>query len=288
MGAPDRAGKGWSEVACLTRTTTLILLLLAGHWLIAQPAEALVKPPLPGLVLKAGEGLAMTLGDDQVHLYGEARMEAPMGGLAKLVWMRLEGAEWASRGYQFRCTGRLGADACTRPKGHGRVDVGGALRQDCHLAFLAWIADSRQRWLREYTEAPARLRLEEVFAPFLGRRLPPDGTLPPFSLAWVGEGDLLRTSPEAFLRWLMEPDKEEVVTFGKRYLAGFWVEIKDLFGKEGWWFKTGTAPIPGVPGSTSAWVAGGKGPVLVVLHVPQGTGEQEGLHRIREILGLKP
>ncbi|HLP30988.1 MAG TPA: hypothetical protein VK150_06475, partial [Geothrix sp.] len=82
-------------------------------------------------------------------------------------------------------------------------------------------------------------------------------------------------------------DKAEVVTFGKRFLAGTWVEFNALFGKEQWWFKTGTAPVPGDPTATSAWVAGGKGEAIVVLHLPRGRGKQEGLVRIREILGLK-
>jgi hypothetical protein len=129
--------------------------------------------------------------------------------------------------------------------------------------------------------------MEEVFLPFLGRRLPPGDNLPPLTAAWVGDGDLLRTSPEAFLRWLMEPEQTEVVNFGKRFLAGNWVEVKELFGKEGWWFKTGTAPVPGEPSATSAWVAGGNGSTLVVLHLPRGKGKQEGLTRVREILRLK-
>ena len=62
--------------------------------------------------------------------------------------------------------------------------------------------------------------------------------------------------------------------------------MKDLIGKEGWWFKTGTAPIPGEPTATSAWVAGGRGEAIVVLHLPRGTAP-EGLARIREILGSK-
>jgi hypothetical protein len=249
----------------------------------AQPAPAPFKPP----VLQPGEGFAITLGDGEVHAYGEAKKEAPMGSLAKLVWMRLEGAEWAGRGVQFRCTGKAGAFTCWNKEGHGRVDLGKALQESCNLAFLFWIADSQTRWKADYGEAAARVRMEEVFSPFLGRRLPSGDGLPPLTAAWVGDGDLLRTSPEAFVRWLMEPDQATVVTFGKRYLAGFWVEVKELFGKEGWWFKTGTAPVPGDPTATSAWVAGGRGEVIVALHLPRGRGKAEGMARIREILGLK-
>lgn len=265
---------------------------LAFQLVVAQPAPE--NPIDPGVLaafrapaLRPGEGLAITLGGGQVHAFGEARREAPMGSLAKLVWLRLEGAEWSSAGVQYRCKGSDGPFVCWNREGHGRVDLGRALQESCNLAFLAWIQGSRQRWVQDYGPDAARIRLEEAFGPFLGRRLPPGEGLPPLTAAWVGDGDLLRTSPEAFLQWLLEPDKAEVISFGKRYLAGFWVEVKDLFGQEGWWFKTGTAPVPGEP-ATSAWVAGGRGSVLVVFHMPRGRGKQEGLARIREILGLKP
>jgi hypothetical protein len=271
----------------------LVVALLAFRLLTAQPApEAGPNPALLAAsrapVLRPGEGFAITLGDGEVRAFGEARKEAPMGSLAKLVWMRLEGAEWSSSGVQYRCKGSDGPFVCWNREGHGRVDLGGALRESCNLAFLVWIAGSRERWLQDYGPDAARARLEDVFQPFLGRRLPPGEGLPPLTAAWVGDGDLLRTSPEAFLRWLMEPDQAEVVTFGKRFLAGYWVEFMDLFGKEGWWFKTGTGPVPGEPSATSAWVAGGRGSALVVLHLPRGRGKQEGMVRIREILGLKP
>jgi hypothetical protein len=271
----------------------LVGLLLTFGLLAAQPApeagpDPAVMAAYQAPMLRPGEGFAITLGDGGVRAFGEARREAPMGSLAKLAWMRLEGAEWSSAGVQFRCRGTAGPFACWNREGHGRLDLGRALQESCNLAFLAWIESSRRRWIEDYGPDAARLRMEEAFLPFLGRRLPPGEGLPPLTAAWVGDGDLLRTSPEAFLRWLMEPDKAEVITFGQRFLAGFWVEVKDLFGKEGWWFKTGTAPVPGDPAATSAWVAGGRGPVLVVLHLPRGRGKQEGLARIREILGLKP
>jgi hypothetical protein len=271
----------------------LVGVLLAFRLLTAQPApEAGPNPALLAAsrapVLRPGEGFAITLGDGEVRAFGEARKEAPMGSLAKLVWMRLEGAEWSSSGVHYRCKGSDGPFVCWNREGHGRVDLGRALQESCNLAFLSWIAGSRERWLQDYGPDAARARLEDVFQPFLGHRLAPGEGLPPLTAAWVGDGDLLRTSPEAFLRWLMEPDQAEVVTFGKRYLAGYWVEFMDLFGKEGWWFKTGTGPVPGEPSATSAWVAGGRGSALVVLHLPRGRGKQEGMVRIREILGLKP
>jgi hypothetical protein len=263
-----------------------LLMLLSAVMVLAQATT----PPNPSWqepILKPGEGFAITLGDGVVHASGEAKQEAPMGNLALLVWMRMEGAEWSSSGLQFKCKGAAGPFTCWNRAGHGRVDLGKALKESCNLAFLFWITYSQNQWKAEYGEAVARVRMEDVFTPFLGRRLPPGETLPPLSAAWVGDGDLLRTSPEAFLRWLMEPEQSEVVTFGKRYLAGNWVEVKELFDKEGWWFKTATASVPGDPSATSAWVAGGHGSAIVVLHLPRGRGQQEGMARIREILGLK-
>lgn len=262
---------------------SLLIACLGALLLSAQAAPAPLKEP----ILKPGEGFAITTGNGEVATYGEARKEAPMGSLAKLVWLRLEGSEWASKNVRFKCTGAAGPYVCWNREGHGRVDLGKALQESCNLAFLAWIADSQASWRTDYGEAAARVRMEDVFMPFLGQRLPPGDSLPPLTAAWVGDGDLLRTSPEGFLRWLMEPDIAEVVAFGKRFLAGTWVEFRELFGKEGWWFKTGTAPVPGEPAATSAWVAGGSGATLVVLHLPRGRGKQEGLVRIREILGLK-
>jgi hypothetical protein len=250
----------------------------------AQPAAVEIKPP----ILRPGEGFAMTTGHDDVQVYGEAQKEAPMGSLALLVWMRMEGADWAAQSVRFVCTGSVGTFTCTNHETHGKVDLAKALGDSCNLAFLTWIAHAETRWKTEYGEAPARVRMEEVFAPFLGRRLPVSDALPVLTPVWVGEGDLLRTSPEAFLRWLMEPEQGGVVSFGKRYLASYWVEFKNLMGKEGWWFKTATASVPGDPTATSAWVAGGRGEALVVLHLPRGRGPQEGMVRLREILGLKP
>lgn len=266
----------WNVRALLLSFTTSLMV-------IAQPAPETMTAPL----LKPGEGFAITLGDDEVHAYGEAKRESPMGSLSKLVWMRLEGSEWTSKGVSFKCTGKAGAFVCWKSEGHGRLDVGKALQADCDLAFLLWIADSETHWKKEYGEAAARYRMEDVFSPFLGRRLAPGEALPPLTSAWVGQGDLLRTSPEAFLRWLMEPQQSEVVTFGKRFLAGQWVEMKELFGKEGWWFKTATAPVTGEPSATSAWVVGGNASTIAVLHLPRGKGHEEGLVRLREILRLK-
>jgi hypothetical protein len=236
--------------------------------------------------LKPGEGLVITLGDDQVHAYGEVRKETPMGGLAQLVWLRLEGSEWDARSIRYLCKGEAGAAKCSKPTGHGRMDLGHALREGCDLAFLAWIGDAEQHWVQDYGDSVARARLEEAFAPFLGRRFPRGEALPPLTPAWVGQGELLQTSPEGFLRWLMEPDKSEVLTFGSRYLSGTWGDLKAFLGQESWWFKTATAPVPGDPTAFQAWVVGGSGQAIVAFRMPRAKGGAEGLARLRELLGL--
>ena len=261
----------------------MVAVLLALLPLLAQPAasrEPTLSPPL----LRAGEGLAIAFGEE-ARTYGDVRTEGPMGDLAKLVWMRMEGAEWAAMGVEFRCKD---ATAPGHSKAHGRLNLGRALQEDCEPAFLAWIADARLRWQRDYEDAAARIRLEEVFRPFLGRRLPAGEKLPVFTESWLGTGDLLRTSPEGLLRWLMEPEQAEVVVFGKRFLAGQWVEVKELFGQDGWWFKTATAAVLGDATATSAWVVGGRGSVLLVFRMPRGKGRPDAEARVRAILGLKP
>jgi hypothetical protein len=109
--------------------------------------------------------------------------------------------------------------------------------------------------------------------------MPPGEGVPELTLAWVGDGDLLRTTPEAFARWLAEPDQESLLGIAQRNLMNF-------FRTEGWWFKTGTAPVPGELGATSAWVAGSDGTHIAVLHLPRGKGKAEGIARMKAILGL--
>lgn len=261
-----------------------VLLLILGTLLAAQ---APVPPAWKPGALRPGEGLAVSLDGGPVQEFGEAAKEAPMGSLAKLVWLKLEGIEWSSRDVRFRCTGTLGPYHCWKRDGHGKVDLGKALRESCNLAFLSWAGDSMARWRRDYGEAPARFRMEEAFAPFLGDRLPPGDTLPALTPAWVGDGDLLRTSPKAMAGWLADPSQGEVLEYAHRYLSGFFTEIGDLIGKEAWWFKTGTAPVPGEPGATSAWVAGGRGGTVGVLHIPRGRGKGEAMARFREIMGIR-
>lgn len=210
-----------------------------------------------------------------------------MGGLAQLVWLKLEGIEWSSRDVRFVCAGTLGPYRCEVPKGHGKLTLRKALIEDCGLAFLSWVAESEARWRVEYGEAPARLRMEEVFGPFLGPRMPGGDKLPEPTPAWVGQGDLLRTSPATFLGWLADPERSEVVDYAHRYLSGFFSDLGDLVGKERWWFKPTLASVPGEPGAVSAWVAAGRGTTLAVMHLPRAASRAEAQARFREVMGIR-
>jgi hypothetical protein len=234
--------------------------------------------------LEPGEGLAVVTRDREVKLYGEAKREFPMGSLAKLVWLKLEGVDWSSRDVRYNCKGADGNVHCWLRTGHGRVDLGKALQESCNLAFLAWSRQSTERWKQEIGEGAARAQLESAFGPFLGRRLPTGDTLPEMTQVWVGDGDLLRTSPQAMAEWLADPSQYEVLVRAKRFLGGWWNEILDKRGT--WWFKTGTAPVLGDPTATAAWTAGSDGSTIAVLHLPRGRGKVEGIRRFKEVMGL--
>lgn len=256
------------------RALPMLYLAAAGLWGQAPP-----KPPGPSL--EPGEGFAFAEVGGKVQSFGEGKKEAPMGSLAKLVWLRLEGVYWGSQLLTFKCTGAMDGYTCWNKQGHGRVDVPKATQESCNLAYLAWARLSAQDWKATYGEGAARTRLEGAFAPFLGNRMPAGDGLPAFTPAWVGDGDLLRTTPEAFATWMLDPMNEELLDIARRNLLPFWKT-------EGWWFKTGTAPVPGEPGATSAWAAGSDGHHVAVLHLPRGKGKAEGLARMKAILGLPP
>lgn len=270
----------WKPIRHLLSGLLASTLLWAQAPSANKPAAAPQKPWAP--VLEPGEGLAVGTPDGRVSTYGEARAQAPMGSLAKLVWVRLEGNDWMSQGILFKCTGQMGPWTCWKHDGHGKVDLGKALEDSCNLAFLAWMQEARGRWARLLGPDVGRYRLEETFKPFLGNRFPTEDGLPPLGPEWIGDGDLLRTSPEAFLRWLLDPNQEELLSRLRNlllsYLKGFEPGV--------WWMKTGTAPVPGDPGATSAWVAGSNGSVTAVLHLPRGRGKAEGLARFRAVLGI--
>jgi len=258
----------------LFRALGAVLLCAA---LAAQDPDA----PEPRPELLPGEALAMSVDEKPARFFGEAAREHPMGSLAKLVWIRLEGEEWASAGVEFKCTGSDGTHSCWLKKGHGRVDVGKALRESCNLAFLSWAKLSATEWKKYIGEGAGRLHLEEGFRPFLGGRMPPGEQIPPMSLEWVGDGELLRTSPEGMLQWLMDPVQATLIATCRRHLT-----VK-IGRDESWWIKTGTAPVPGEPGATSAWVAGGNGQVLAVFHMPRGRGKVEGMERFVKLMGIR-
>jgi len=263
------------------KTRLLGFVCVLSFPLLAQaPAEA-PKPEAP--VLMPGEGLAAAGPDGIIQTYGEATRETPMGSLAKLVWMRLEGDEWSTLGVEFKCTGEWNGHHCWLAKGHGRVDLGKALQESCNLAFLAWVQMSAERWRHYYGEGVSRVRLEEVFGPFLGNRLKPGDGLPAFGPEWIGDGDLLRTSPEAMLKWMLDPHQEEAMGSYRRHLLGF---LGTMVRNTSWWAKTGTAPVPGAPGETSAWVAGSNGSVTCVLRLPRGKGRSDGLARFRTLMKI--
>lgn len=257
------------------------LCLLGLLWMMNPAWSQEPQPKVP--VLQPGEGLAIAEGEGEVRCYGEAKKEQPMGSLAKLVWLQLEGAEWAGQGMTFKCTGTMGPYHCWLRSGHGRVDLAKATQESCNLAFLAWAHYSMESWKTTYGEGAARARLEEAFRPFLGYRLKEDDKLPELTPEWVGDGTLLRTTPEDMLKWLLEPNQTELRARCRRLLLNFFVET---FKDDAWWMKTGTAPVPTDPGATSAWVVGSNGTITAVLHLPRGRGKAEGLARLREVMGL--
>jgi hypothetical protein len=210
-----------------------------------------------------------------------------MGELARLPWLKLLGTEWESQDVRFKCTGGPSPFPCGQPKGHGKVDLGGAFRKGCDRAFLAWAQSSMAVWRQQEGPAVARLQLVEGFQPFLGRRLARGEDLPPITPPWLGRGDLLQASPLALARWLSDANQMELVSLLQRLASGCFVDIKFLLGSEGWWIFPATAPAgDGKPG-TCAWVVAGRGDLLVVLRVPEGRGEVEGIARFRAILGVK-
>lgn len=237
----------------------------AGAVLAAAPLLAQLQP---------GEAMALR-GPAGVVVRGEAQREWPMGSLAKLVWLKLAGEDWERRGVHFHCTGHWQGIPCWNREGHGEEDLPGALRDSCNLAFLAWARETVARWKAEQGEAAARARLEAAFRPFLGDRLPPGEALPVLDAGWVGDGQLLRTSPAAMAAWLADPAQAGVRARGARMLAD-----EDL---RGWWIKTGTGAVLADPAATSAWTAGSDGPRVLVLHLPRGHGKVEGLARFRAV-----
>jgi hypothetical protein len=256
------------------------LMPLGAAWAQTPSAPHAAKGP----ELFPGEGLAIGMGERQAF-YGASDQESPMGTLAELVWLRTEGEEWAARDHRYKCTGEMAGLRCGKREGHGKVDLAKAMQQGCDLAFLAWARWSMQRWDQESGEGSARVRLEEAFRSFLGRRMPKgDGPLT-LDLEWVGAGQLLRTSPKAMLLWLMDPLNEGFNEQAMRFLR----PVGGLFSKQGvdWWMKTGTMPSSAEPGAASAWVAGSDGMRYAVLYLPKSHGQAEDLARFKALMDIK-
>ncbi len=228
--------------------------------------------------LKPGEGLAVASGSGEIQVKGEARTEGPLGDLACLPWLRLEGFVWSSGKVSFNCKGSADGFACTVAKGHGRVDLRKAFERNCRLALLAWIRQSAAGWAKIEGPIMARMKLQEVFQPFLGSRLSRGEDLPVFGLDWAGEGDLLRASPESLARWLADPSQEPAESMFRRYGAGFFEgDVGDYTG----WSFVGRA---GSGAGLCTWIAGGQRGRAAVLRLPGQPGREDALRRFREIL----
>jgi hypothetical protein len=228
--------------------------------------------------LKPGEGLAVATNTGQVQLQGDARMEGPLGDLACLPWLRLEGFAWSSNKVSFNCKGSLGGFACTAPKGHGRMDIRQVFERNCRLALLSWIHFSAAGWAKLEGPLIARIRVQEIFQPFLGTRLTSGDDLPKFGLDWAGEGELLRASPESLARWLADPAQEPSESMFRRYGAGFFEG--DMGGYQGWVYLGRAGQGPGV----CTWVAGGQRGRAAVLRMPGAPSREEALRRFRFLL----
>lgn len=229
-------------------------------------------------LLKPGEGLAVASPGTELRLAGEAKREGPLGDLACLPWLRLEGFSWSSGKLTYACRGSLQGIGCTTAKGHGRVDVREALEGNCRLALLGWINHSAAGWAKMEGPVAARLKIQEVFEPFLGRRMPAGEEMPQFGPEWAGEGDLLRASPESLARWLADASQESADSMFRRYGAGFFEG--DVGSYAGWAYVGCAARGPEV----CTWVAGGQRGRAAVLRIPGAPGRTEALRRFRELL----
>jgi hypothetical protein len=228
--------------------------------------------------LRPGEGLALAATSGDVQLHGEARTEGPLGDLACLPWLRLEGYVWSSGKFIFPCKGSLGGFACTVPKGHGRVDLRKAFECNCRLALLAWIHVSAAGWAKLEGPMMARMKVQEVFQPFLGSRMPKGEAMPAFGMEWAGEGGLLRASPESLAGWLADPAQEQAESMFRRYGAGFFEgDVGDYQG----WTYVGRA---GSGAEACTWVAGGQRGKAAALRMPGTPKREEALRRFRELL----
>ena len=237
-----------------------------------------------------GEGLAIIDRSAQVKTWGEADSPSPLGNMAKVLWLRLEAAEWEPYALETKCKGEINGVRCTKPKGHGRVDVPKSFREDCNAAFGVWVNLSREKWKDDYGEGGARHRFLEVFGPFLGDRLPKGPALPEkFGTEWFADGQLLLASPAQLAQWLAKPAQEGLLPKMRSYLLGF----RDFaIGTRGqWWIKAFESAALHPPGQgnvlAQAWVLGGDSSTTVVFRPQPGVPPKEAQARFMVLMGVK-
>lgn len=245
-------------------------LRAAAILLVSLCAAAPARAQAPQL--KPGEAFLTLDSDDKLKTWGDAKTPRPLGELAKLVWLKMAGPDWASLDVYWDCRN----PACRPPKGHGRVDLKKAFREDCDEAFLYWANWERKDWVEQQGEGITRMQLLTAFGPFVGARVPKDGPLPEFTPDWMGRGDLLQASPETFLAWLGNADNRGVLTMSREFLTGFFTVT---FDTKKWWFKPGVC-------SQGTWVLAGDGRSEALLFISMPETPKDAVQRMKEIMGL--
>ncbi|MDR1840615.1 MAG: hypothetical protein LBQ86_01655 [Holophagales bacterium] len=245
---------------------------------------------------RPGEGLAVISQVGEVKTWGEVDAFSPLGNLAKILWLRLESDEWNALGLRNKCKGELNGIRCSNPKGHGRVDLPKSFREDCNVSFSLWVNLSRERLKKDLGDGGARLRLNEIFGPFLGDRLPKAPLLPPkFGTEWFADGRLLQASPAQLAQWLAKPAQERLLRACRNYMLGFMDFAFDNNDK--WWVKTAEAPTVEIPatmetstlgdGQKQVWVMGGNSTTIAILRLPPGVTPKDAQTRFRALLNIR-
>jgi hypothetical protein len=249
----------------MTLRPALILTLATG---VAFAGDA--KPAAPKLA--PGEALVVADADGKIMAYGDEQAEHPIGPLAQIVWLKMAGAEWGSLEVYYVCSD----PACQPPKGHGRVDLKKALHEDCDAAFLYWANWVREDWVRIEGEGLTRMKTISTFAPFLGERFKGDGPMPMYGPEWIGRGELLRSTPTAFMAWYADPQNSEVRTRLREMLGGF---FHGLLDRKSWWFKPAASPA-------GTWVLGSDGRTAALLYMPIPETATTATDRLKVLMGL--
>ncbi|HTL99027.1 MAG TPA: hypothetical protein VL181_09525 [Holophagaceae bacterium] len=224
-----------------------------------------------GPQLKPGEAFITMDADGKVHGWGDVKTPRPLGEMAKLVWLKMAGADWVSLEVYWDCKN----PGCLPPKGHGHVDLRKAYREDCDDAFLYWINWERKDWVEQQGEGVTRIQLMTTFGPFLGDRVPKEGGLPDFTPDWIGRSDLLQASPEAFITWVAAPENQIVLSLSREFLKGFFASAAD---SRSWWFKPGVS-------SQGTWVLAGDGQSEALLFISMPETPKEAVQRMKDIMG---